>query len=99
LLFNWVDILYDRNESIEKLDSLFIWTVLATLLGARLGRSFFTTGIFPQSFTGNIFYLLDSHQHLNLLDIRLASHGAAISIIIAMYYYSKKNIKDHCYGF
>jgi prolipoprotein diacylglyceryltransferase len=28
----------------------------------------------------------------------LASHGAAISIIIAMYYYSKKILKDH-YGF
>ena len=30
-----------ENESIEKLDSLFIWTVLATLAGARLGHVFF----------------------------------------------------------
>ena len=30
-----------ENESIEKLDSLFIWTVFATLLGARLGHVFF----------------------------------------------------------
>ena len=30
-----------ENESLEKLDSLFIWTVLATLLGARLGHVFF----------------------------------------------------------
>jgi hypothetical protein len=44
--------IYDReNESIEKLDSLFIWTVLATL-GAVWDMFF---GIFPQSFTGNIF--------------------------------------------
>ena len=30
-----------EGESLEKLDSLFIWTVLATLIGARLGHVFF----------------------------------------------------------
>ena len=30
-----------EGESIEKLDTLFIWTVLATLIGARLGHVFF----------------------------------------------------------
>ena len=30
-----------EGESIDKLDSLFIWTVLATLIGARLGHVFF----------------------------------------------------------
>jgi prolipoprotein diacylglyceryltransferase len=30
-----------EGQSIEKLDSLFVWTVLATLLGARLGHVFF----------------------------------------------------------
>ena len=30
-----------ENESLDKLDSLFIWTVLATLIGARLGHVFF----------------------------------------------------------
>ena len=34
--------IYEReNESIDKLDTLFIWTVIATLLGARLGQVFF----------------------------------------------------------
>ena len=34
--------IYEReNESIENLDSLFIWTVLATLIGARLGHVIF----------------------------------------------------------
>jgi prolipoprotein diacylglyceryltransferase len=33
-----------EGQSIEKLDSLFVWTVLATLLGARLGHVFFMTG-------------------------------------------------------
>ena len=30
-----------EKEPIEKLDTLFIWTVVATLLGARLGHVFF----------------------------------------------------------
>ena len=30
-----------EKEPIEKLDTLFIWTVIATLLGARLGHVFF----------------------------------------------------------
>ena len=30
-----------EGEPLEKLDSLFIWTVVATLLGARLGHVFF----------------------------------------------------------
>ena len=30
-----------ENISIDKLDSLFVWTVLATLIGARLGHVFF----------------------------------------------------------
>jgi prolipoprotein diacylglyceryltransferase len=38
----WFRMVHHENEregqSIEKLDSLFVWTVLATLLGARLGR-------------------------------------------------------------
>jgi prolipoprotein diacylglyceryltransferase len=33
-----------EGESLEKLDSLFIWTVLATLIGARLGHVFFMIG-------------------------------------------------------
>ena len=34
--------IFDREgESIEKLDSLFIWTVLATLIGSRLGEVLF----------------------------------------------------------
>ena len=34
-------IFINEKESMDKLDTLFIWTVLATLLGARLGHVFF----------------------------------------------------------
>jgi hypothetical protein len=42
-----------EGQSIEKLDSLFVWTVLATLLGARLGHVFFMTGNISQSLNRN----------------------------------------------
>lgn len=81
---------YEReNRSQDELDKLFMYTFIATLLGARLGHVFF--------------YDWDYYQH-NLLEIilpfrfdpfeftgfaGLASHGAAIGIIFAMIYYSK----------
>jgi len=43
-LVHYEKIFENENESLEKLDSLFIWTVLATLLGARLGHVFFMIG-------------------------------------------------------
>ncbi len=80
-----------ENESLDKLDSLFIWSVLATLIGARLGHVFFydweyfrnhlSEIILPFRFTPN--FEFTGYQGL-------ASHGAAIAIIIAMYFYSKK---------
>jgi len=37
-------IFINEKESFDKLDTLFIWTVLATLLGARLGHVFSMIG-------------------------------------------------------
>lgn len=89
--------IFDREkQSQEMLDKLFMYTVLGTLLGARLGHVFF--------------YDWDYYsQHLVeiLLPIRetanggyeftgfagLASHGAAIAIISIMFHYSKNIIK------
>jgi prolipoprotein diacylglyceryltransferase len=35
-------LIFDReNESIEKLDNLFVYTILATMVGARLGHVIF----------------------------------------------------------
>jgi phosphatidylglycerol:prolipoprotein diacylglycerol transferase len=84
--------IYDReNESIEKLDSLFIWTVLATLIGARLGHVLFYDWEYFRNHLLEIFLPFRFTPTFEFTGYQgLASHGAAISIIIAMYYYSKK---------
>jgi prolipoprotein diacylglyceryltransferase len=86
-----------EGESIEKLDSLFIWTVLATF-GSRLGHVFLRLGILNhpiETFTNREkmprFLFVSSQVGLTGFQ-GLASHGAAISII-AMYYFSKKVLK------
>ncbi len=78
------------NVSIEKLDSLFIYLVLSILIGARLGHFLFYD-----------FEFLIKHPLEVLLPFKfnpfkftgyqgLASHGAAIAVIISMFFYSKK---------
>lgn len=83
-----------EGKTQEQLDSLFIYTVLATMLGARLGHVFFYDWAYYQD-----------HLMEILLPIRetaaggyefsgfagLASHGAAIGVIIGMYLYTRKH--------
>lgn len=92
-----------ENESIDKLDSLFIWTVLATLIGARLGDVFFydweyyrnhlTEILLPirENPEGTLFHFIKGWEFTGFRG--LASHGAAISIIITMYFYSRNILK------
>ncbi|MGS2763931.1 prolipoprotein diacylglyceryl transferase [Sinomicrobium sp. M5D2P9] len=79
--------------TVKELDSLFIYTVLATLIGARLGHFLFYE---PEMFVKDplhIFLPVEFSPKFRIVGFRgLASHGAAIGIIIAMYYYSKKII-------
>jgi prolipoprotein diacylglyceryl transferase len=83
-----------ENESIEKLDSLFIWTVLATLIGARLGHVLFYDWEYFRNHLLEIFLPFRFSPEFEFTGFQgLASHGAAISIIIAMYYFSKKVLK------
>lgn len=83
-----------ENESIEKLDSLFVWTVLATLIGARLGHVFFYDWEYFRNHLLEIFLPFRFEPKFEFTGFQgLASHGAAISIIVAMYYYSKKILK------
>lgn len=75
-----------REEKIDEsvLDKLLLYMIVSTILGARLGHVFF--------------YDWDQYKN-NLLDIfkiwegGLASHGAAIAILIAMYIFSKRVVK------
>ena len=87
--------IFDReNESIDKLDSLFIWTVLATLLGARLGHVFFYDWEYFRNHLAEILLPFRFTPNFEFTGFQgLASHGAAIGIIIAMYYFSKKIMK------
>ena len=92
-----------ENESVDKLDTLFIWTVLSTLIGARLGDVFFydweyyrnhlTEILLPirENPDGVLFYVINGWEFTGFRG--LASHGAAIAIIIVMYFYSKKILK------
>lgn len=80
-----------EGESIEKLDSLFIWSVLATLIGARLGHVLFYDWEYFRNHLLEIFLPVRFSPTFEFTGFQgLASHGAAISIIIAMYFFSKK---------
>ncbi|WP_461532368.1 prolipoprotein diacylglyceryl transferase [Sinomicrobium sp.] len=86
--------IYEREGlTVNELDSLFIYTVLATLIGARLGHFLFYE---PEMFIKDplhIFLPVEFSPKFRIVGFRgLASHGAAIGIIIAMFYYSKKII-------
>ncbi len=83
-----------ENESVDKLDTLFIWTVLATLIGARLGHVLFYDWEYYRNHLLEIFLPFRFSPNFEFTGFQgLASHGAAISIIITMYYYSKTILK------
>ena len=83
-----------ENEPIEKLDSLFIWTVLATLLGARLGHVFFYDWEYFRNHLAEILLPFRFSPHFEFTGFAgLASHGAAIAIVITMYFFSKNIMK------
>ncbi|PKA83552.1 prolipoprotein diacylglyceryl transferase [Ulvibacter sp. MAR_2010_11] len=85
-----------KNEavSLEKLDSLFIYMVVATLIGARLGHViFYEPEIFAED-PLSVFLPFKTVPEFEFTGFRgLASHGAAIAIIIAMFLYSKKVLR------
>lgn len=84
-----------KREGIEqeKLDTLFIWTVVATLLGARLGQVFFYDWEYFRNNPLEILLPVKFEPTMHFTGFQgLASHGAAIAIIIAMYFYSRKVI-------
>jgi prolipoprotein diacylglyceryl transferase len=83
-----------ENESLEKLDSLFIWTVLSTLLGARLGHVFFYDWEYYSNHLSEILLPFRFDPTFEFTGFQgLASHGAAIAIIISMYFFSKNIMK------
>ncbi|MGG5578769.1 prolipoprotein diacylglyceryl transferase [Myroides sp. C15-4] len=87
--------IYDREGlSVEKLDKLFIYTVLATLIGARLGHVFFYDWDYFQHHLMEIILPVRFSPKFEIVGFSgLASHGAAIGIILTMYFYSKNVIQ------
>ena len=93
-------IFLNEKKTIEQLDSLFIYTVLATMLGARLGHVFFYDWPYYQnhlleillpireSAGGKLFGFINGYEFTGFAG--LASHGATIGIIIGMYLYTRK---------
>lgn len=94
----------DKIE-VSKLDTLFMYTFISMLIGMRLGEVFFYSWdyyqnnlleiIFPfrkDPNASSLFGLLDGWRFSGFTGF--ASHGAAIAIIIAMYFYSKKHLKQ-----
>lgn len=87
-------IFISEGVSLEKLDKLLIYTILSTLIGARLGHVIFYQ---PELFLEDplsVFLPVSFVPEIELTGFRgLASHGAAIGIAIGMYFYSKKVTK------
>ncbi|WP_282135105.1 prolipoprotein diacylglyceryl transferase [Seonamhaeicola maritimus] len=77
--------------SITYLDPLFIYTVVATMIGARLGHVlFYQSELISEDFF-SIFLPFKFKGGFEFTGFQgLASHGAAIGIIIGMYLYRKK---------
>jgi len=90
--------------SLDKLDPLFMYVFISMLLGMRLGEVFFYSWgnyqdnlwqiILPfrrQEGAAMIFGLIEGWKFTGISGF--ASHGAAIGIPIAMYFYAKKHLQ------
>jgi len=93
----------EENINLEKLDTLFMYTFIAMLVGMRFGEVFFYSWdyyknnlleiILPlKRATGEtaIFGLVEGWKFTGYTGF--ASHGAAIAIILSMYWYSRKHL-------
>jgi len=76
--------------AVEAVDSLFIYTAIATLLGARLGEVFFYSWDYYQNHLLEILLPVKFNPFRFTGFMGLASHGAAVGIIFAMYLYRRK---------
>ncbi len=90
-----------EKKPIELLDSLFVYAVLSTMLGARLGHVFFYDWDYYKNHlieillpirstpSSALFGLIDGYEFTGFAG--LASHGATIGILIGLYLYIKKH--------
>lgn len=94
----------EDNIDPKKLDALFMYTFISMLIGMRLGEVFFYNWGYYQNHLLEIvlpfkkaegesalFGLIEGWKFTGFTGF--ASHGAAIAIIIGMYFYSKKHLQ------
>ncbi|MXV38792.1 prolipoprotein diacylglyceryl transferase [Flavobacteriaceae bacterium Ap0902] len=91
------------NVSLDLLDPLFLYTFIGAIAGARLGEYLFYD---PSAFIerplevflpiqyspGDSWLFLDDYRFVGFMG--LASHGATLGLLIAMYLFTKKYLKD-----
>ena len=90
----------NEKKSMEQLDSLFIYSVVSIMLGARLGHVFFYDWdyyknhlveiLLPirESADSSLFGIINGYEFTGFTG--LASHGATIAAIIGMWLYTRK---------
>ena len=78
------------------LDPLFTWTLIGTILGARLGHViFYQPELFKQDFW-SVFLPIQTKPEFKFTGFSgLASHGATIALILTTLYYSFKIVKKN----
>ena len=80
----------------ELLDKLVWFMIPATVIGARLGHVFFYGPLFDTVQNGVVVdrgYLSHPADIFKIWEGGLASHGAAIVILLSLWYYSQKVLK------
>lgn len=82
-----------KHEGLPQLwlDKLFLYVIIATVAGARLGHCLFYDFAYFKDHIIEIFLPFRFEPSFKFIGFQgLASHGAAIGIISALFYYSKK---------
>ena len=78
----------------DHVDSLFVYVALATLIGARLGEVFFYSWDYYKDHITEIFLPVKFNPFRIVGFSGLASHGAAIGIIIALMLFKKYRLPE-----
>jgi prolipoprotein diacylglyceryl transferase len=91
-------ILKTDNEDQKLLDPLFIYMIVAVILGARLGHVlFYQKELFLED-PLSVFLPIRTQPHFQFTGYSgLASHGAAIGILISLYLFNRKYLKRSLY--
>lgn len=84
------------NVNQKYLEPLFTWTLIGTILGARIGHVvFYQPELFKQDFW-SVFLPIQTKPEFRFTGFSgLASHGATIALIFTTLYYSLKIIKKN----